>query len=183
MESEEFQIRYGETSNEGFVDLLFRNVLDRAPAQSGLSAWTALLDGGMTREALVTEFMNTPEFVIRTAGELRRFMLSFGQDDNITAASTHAVLSGGMFADNFFFISPESDEGMLDGLVTSDQVVTDFEAWDAVLFADFGYASVGEALGEFEQDGDDVVFDDQGMTITFLDTTLDMFDINSVAIA
>lgn len=182
MESDEFQTRFGDSSNEDFVRLLFNNVLGRQPAQSGLEAWTARLDAGDSRAELVADFMNTPEFVQRTAASLDIFMQGFGEDDTLLAMSETAVLSGGLFADTFQFVAPGTENSLAASLVTSSQVVTDLEAWDRVRLDGFGYDAAHEALDHFRQDGDDVIFADHGMTITFLDTDLAMIDAEMISL-
>ncbi|NVJ64756.1 MAG: DUF4214 domain-containing protein [Flavobacteriaceae bacterium] len=184
MEGPEFQLRYGETTDAEFIVLLFQNVLGRDPAASGLEAWTGLLEGGMSREEVVTSFMNTAEFVLLTEAELEVFMRGFGQDDYLAASSEWAVLSGGLYADTFAFLAPNSSESsVIDDMAASVQVVTDLEAWDSIELNGFGYASDAEALSHFAQVGDDVVFQDQNMTITFIDTELAMIDEDMLLVA
>ena len=47
-QSEEFVSLYGSVSNDEFVTLLYRNVLNREPDESGLSYWRAVLNDGFT---------------------------------------------------------------------------------------------------------------------------------------
>ena len=61
--SEEFEATYGALSNLGFVEQLYRNVLDREGDAAGVEAFTAALDGGRSRASVVLEFANAPEFV------------------------------------------------------------------------------------------------------------------------
>ncbi|MDH3299936.1 MAG: DUF4214 domain-containing protein [Acidimicrobiia bacterium] len=44
--SKEFRTRYGNLSNEAYVDLVYANVLDRRPDAAGRRYWTRLLDSG-----------------------------------------------------------------------------------------------------------------------------------------
>jgi hypothetical protein len=64
--SPEFQQRYGAPSNPEFVELLYRNVLDRAPDEAGLANWTNALDHGLSRADALADFSSSPEFVAKT---------------------------------------------------------------------------------------------------------------------
>ena len=61
--SAEFQGRYGNLGDAAFVELLYDNVLDRAPDPEGLSAWTDALASGMTRSEVVTGFSESLEYI------------------------------------------------------------------------------------------------------------------------
>jgi hypothetical protein len=65
--STEFTNTYGALANEQFVDLVYQNVLGRAPDAAGRSYWLSRLAAGMKRGALMTEFSEGPEFIARTA--------------------------------------------------------------------------------------------------------------------
>jgi len=60
--SAEFQQTFGALDNQGFVEQLFRNVLDREGDAGGIAAFTASLDSGRERASVVTEFANSAEF-------------------------------------------------------------------------------------------------------------------------
>ncbi len=60
--SAEFQQRYGALSNAQFVDLVYQNVLGRAADAPGLAFWTAQMNAGMTRGALMVQFSESPEY-------------------------------------------------------------------------------------------------------------------------
>ncbi|MEM9133404.1 MAG: DUF4214 domain-containing protein [Actinomycetota bacterium] len=64
--SSEFVTAYGSLSNAGFVDLVYANVLDRAPDAEGRAHWIAQLDAGMSRGAVMTGFSESTEFVANT---------------------------------------------------------------------------------------------------------------------
>jgi alpha-tubulin suppressor-like RCC1 family protein len=53
IDSAEFQQKYGNTDNKSFVNLLYTNILHRAPDPAGLSYWTDVLNNGGTSRALV----------------------------------------------------------------------------------------------------------------------------------
>ena len=55
-------------------------------------------------------------------------------------------------------------------------IVYGLQDWDILHFADFGYADAAAALSNFTQSGNDVLFSDQGVDITFSDTLLANID-------
>lgn len=63
IDSPEYRRRFGEPSDGGFIDLLYRNVLDRPPDAGGRSFWLTQLDDGMRRRRVVVLFSESPEFV------------------------------------------------------------------------------------------------------------------------
>lgn len=64
--SSEFDQRYGNLSNRQFVELVYRNVLERTGEPSGITYWTGLLDSARaTRGRVMTGFSESPEFVLR----------------------------------------------------------------------------------------------------------------------
>ena len=70
--SDEFRTRFGDLGNEQFVNLLYRNVLGRAPDEAGQAYWSAALDGGAGRGPIMVGFSESPEFVSATASEVVR---------------------------------------------------------------------------------------------------------------
>lgn len=65
--SAEFQATYGAVGNEGFVTLLYNNVLDRNPDATGLANWTERLeDGSWSRAQVVIGFSQSAEFIAKT---------------------------------------------------------------------------------------------------------------------
>jgi beta-glucanase (GH16 family) len=60
--SAEFQAEYGSLSNTAFVDLLYQNVLGRAPDPGGQANWVNVLNSNsMTRASVVLGFSNSTE--------------------------------------------------------------------------------------------------------------------------
>lgn len=60
--SPEFQWRYGSNvSDQAFVYQLYQNVLDRAPEAAGFNYWVDAMHNGMSREAVLTSFSESPE--------------------------------------------------------------------------------------------------------------------------
>ncbi len=64
--SQEFINRYGNLSNEEFVRLLYRNVLDREPDQEGFDHWVGVLNSGYPRGAVMIAFSESIEFIRKT---------------------------------------------------------------------------------------------------------------------
>lgn len=52
-ESPEFTEKYGQLSNEDYVRQLFRNVLGREGAESGIEYWVGHLDNGVSRARIL----------------------------------------------------------------------------------------------------------------------------------
>lgn len=65
--SPEFQARYGGLDAPGFVTQLYGNVLGRAPNSTDLNYWVGRIEGGLSREAVVLHFAESPEHKLRTA--------------------------------------------------------------------------------------------------------------------
>lgn len=64
--SPEFRDRYGEVGSAEFVDLLYRNVLDRAADPEGQAYWTqGLASGRLDRDDVVLAFSESPEHVAK----------------------------------------------------------------------------------------------------------------------
>jgi len=63
VESVEFQNTYGDLDNLAFIEQLYLNVLDRPGDDQGVADFTEALIGGRSRESVVFELANSPEFV------------------------------------------------------------------------------------------------------------------------
>ncbi len=48
-----------------FITLLYSSVLDRSPDPAGLKHWIGLLEGGKSRESVMSWFFKSPEYKIR----------------------------------------------------------------------------------------------------------------------
>ncbi|MCR9127135.1 MAG: DUF4214 domain-containing protein [Rhodobacteraceae bacterium] len=160
--SPEFQATYGALDNSGFVDLLYRNVLDRAPDAAGRDGWLGVLSGGATRAEVVRGFAQSPEFVDATVPDLVRWMRGLGDDDRIEGRGGINVMAGGFMSDTF--VLRPRDEG--------DHRILDLEPWDRLDLSDFLYVQPERAFQSMHEDGDDVVFADLGVTARFIDTAL-----------
>lgn len=65
--SPEFVNRYGALSDPSFVDLVYRNVLDRAPDTTGRAHWISVLAARTaSRGTVMIGFSESPEFVRKT---------------------------------------------------------------------------------------------------------------------
>lgn len=65
--SEEFMLMYGSNpSDESFIDLLYENVLDRSPDQSGYDFWIGALNRGLSRAGALAEFSESVENIRNT---------------------------------------------------------------------------------------------------------------------
>ena len=73
--SVEFQSRYGNLTDSGFVTQLYLNVLGRVPSSSELSAWVSLIQNGdasgthYTREMVLVGFAESPENIAKTTAD------------------------------------------------------------------------------------------------------------------
>lgn len=70
-DSAEFKTRYGSTSNGQFVDLVYRNVLERAPDAMGRAYWLNRLNTKqITRGECLLFFSDSPEYKAKTAQQV-----------------------------------------------------------------------------------------------------------------
>jgi serralysin len=68
MAAPEFRSRFGAPGDAQFLDLLYRNVLDRAPDAPGLAFHLARLEGGTSRAEVLLDFAQSPENQAALAG-------------------------------------------------------------------------------------------------------------------
>lgn len=64
----EFALRYGTLDDGGFVDLVYKNVLNRKPDASGRAYWIDMLAKGLYRGQLMTRFSEAPEYLQKSNG-------------------------------------------------------------------------------------------------------------------
>jgi Ca2+-binding RTX toxin-like protein len=160
--SREFANTYGSASNADFVNALYQNVLDRGADTAGFNYWTDTLDNGASRADVLTGFSESREFRNASSDELFSYVKDMGTQDVLAGNGGANTLSGGYFSDSFVF---STDAG-------SSHTVTDLEIWDTMDFTAFGYDSSADATANMMQSGSDVVFADQNVTVTLLDTQL-----------
>lgn len=78
MGAPEFTARFGMPSDEGFVTLLYDNVLGRAPDAAGLARWVGDLGSGTSRAEVIVGFSESAEFRANTGVAAQ----SFGQGNS-----------------------------------------------------------------------------------------------------
>ncbi len=66
MGAPEWSDTYGPVDDDTFVDLVYRNVLDRGPDAGGLAYWQGRLGGGDERAVILLGFSESPEFITST---------------------------------------------------------------------------------------------------------------------
>jgi hypothetical protein len=76
--SAEFQRTYGTLSNSAFVQLVYNNVLGRAPDSGGLAYWTDILNSGWPRGVVMTGFSESEEYRDNVANEMVVIMVYRG---------------------------------------------------------------------------------------------------------
>lgn len=76
--SSEFKTKYGNTTNEQFVKLVYVNVFNRQPDASGLAYWVKKLDQGMSRGTVLTNFSESSEGKRRLEGWVGATLLGLG---------------------------------------------------------------------------------------------------------
>ncbi|MBN9889838.1 DUF4214 domain-containing protein [Salipiger abyssi] len=165
VKSPEFQDTYGDVDNAGFVTLLYNNALGREPDAQGLARWTGELDRGTPKETVVRGFVQSPELIQNTEAALEDWVRAQGRDDVLDAGDGENVLFGGMLSDTFLF---DASRG-------GTHKVMDLESWDNLRFYGFGYDRDADVRAHMTQVEEDVVFEDQGVTVTLIG--IDMADI------
>ncbi|UWR24446.1 DUF4214 domain-containing protein [Sulfitobacter sp. S190] len=160
--SAEFQATYGTLPDGEFVDLLYQNVLGRGADDAGRQGWLDVLADGGTRAEVVRGFAQSDEFRSATAEPLKAWIRDQGVQDVLDGGAGHNMLSGGAMSDRFVF-SPEQG---------GTHEVVDLEAWDYLDFAAFGYDTAAQVRARIAQDGDDLVFADQGVSVVLHNTVL-----------
>ncbi|MCA0998640.1 DUF4214 domain-containing protein [Alloyangia pacifica] len=162
--SAEFASDYGDFDNGDYVQALYNNVLGRDADAKGLENWTERLDTGlMSRSEVLIGFSESAEFRASMADDIEEWIMAQGPDDVLMGNGGDNMLSGGLLSDRFVF---STDAG-------SSHHVVDLESWDMLDFSAFGYASADDAMAKMMQEGDDLVFMDQDVTVTLQDQTLD----------
>jgi hypothetical protein len=98
--SSEFKTKYGTLSNGAFVDLVYENVLHRAPDASGRAHWKSVLDTKQkNRGAVMTSFSESSENTRKMASEVTSVLLRRGMLRHLPTAGEYtddqAYLDGG----------------------------------------------------------------------------------------
>ncbi|MCU1352329.1 MAG: domain protein beta Propeller [Acidimicrobiales bacterium] len=99
--SAEFQNTYGSLSNQAFVKLVYKNVLDRNADANGLAFWTKKLDDkAKTRGDVMAGFSESPEAKRLLAPQVDSVLIALGMlrvmpDADLFADSVDYLRSGG----------------------------------------------------------------------------------------
>jgi Domain of unknown function (DUF4214) len=173
--SAEFQSKYGALDDGAFVSLLYNNVLHRNAEPEGFTNWKSLLDGGTSRTEVVIGFSESQEFKNNTADPMVSYMRTANPAWNsiLDGGAGNDTISGGMGADTFVFTQ---------NALGSDHIY-DFQSWDTLQLSGFGYADAAAAFSHMTQSGANVVFADQGQTITFHGNSLGQVLKSNVAVS
>lgn len=165
VDSPEFAAAYGALADADFVALLYRNVLDRAPDQAGLQGWLAQLASGQaSRQAVVTGFSDSREFIAATAPGLKAWMRAAEGGDvldpGLSGPGGTDLLHGGAGADEFVFRAIAGADTVL-----ARAVIADPEPWDLLRFQGFGYATAADVRARIVRHDDGALFHDQGVEV------------------
>jgi Tol biopolymer transport system component len=161
--SAEFQARYGNQDNAGFVTLLYQNVLGRAPDAGGLAFWKGQLDtAAQTRTQVVTGFSESAEYTAGTRAGTDAFMRNVMTtwSDTLVGGAGDDQLTGGRGSDRFVFLKSEGGNDTIYG----------FESFDSLELTGFGFGTSAAALAAISQQGANAVLSYTGGSITFADT-------------
>ncbi len=159
--SADFESRYGDVSNERFITLAFRNVLQKDPTDTERTTWAATLATGYSRGAFMLALTESESFVRRTgttaplAGYLRWYPSGthwYCGDGSLNGLVTAPLTGETLHADYMFRNDNSADanfgvytldngarnvalaEGTLPGLMTTYR-------WDGSFSGDGSYGS------------------------------------------
>lgn len=168
MKSSEYRSSFGGLGNKDFVAQLYQTALDRVGSASEVGAWASLLAKGMSRKKIVMAFIDSAEAQAKSLPKIDAYFHSESSaelNDILDGGAGDDLLVGGLGADTFVF----------DAAATGSDVVADLDPWDILLFDGYTFADLSEVPELLRQEGDDVIFESSGQTITFLDTQLSDF--------
>ena len=167
--SPEFSNTYGTLDDAAFVNLLYRNVLNRDADEGGLNFWLNRLatsedTPNVARANVVLGFSESQEYQNRTNTALDSYMRSIQPlwTDVLEGGAGNDTMNGGTGSDIFVFRQGQGGSDVIHG----------FEAWDELQFSRFGYDEVSDVLANMTQQGANVVFNHRGQEITFVNTQL-----------
>ncbi|MBY0453850.1 MAG: DUF4214 domain-containing protein [Burkholderiaceae bacterium] len=119
-QSAEFVNRYGSLSNDGFVNLVYQNVLGRQPDAAGKAYWLSQLNGGLSRGSLMIGFSDSPENQSKTANAVQITMGYVGLLRRSPSASDHAYWLAEIAAGRNTLL------GFIDGILKSTEYAQRF---------------------------------------------------------
>ena len=146
--SGEFQATYGALDDGGFVTLLYRNVLDRAPDQAGFDYWTGELAGRQARADVVAGFSESAEHVASMASSLARGATWLGDAAAETVARLYLATfernpdEGGLASWLDLLGSGTSKVQMAESFAASAEFQATYGALDNGGFVDLMYVNV-----------------------------------------
>ncbi|MEZ5182065.1 MAG: DUF4214 domain-containing protein [Acidimicrobiales bacterium] len=88
--SSEFVRRYGALSDRAFVELVYRNVFDRAGDPGGVSYWTRKVAAGTPRGTVMAQMSESSEHVGRSAPIVRPITAAFAMVGRLPTAAERA---------------------------------------------------------------------------------------------
>ena len=154
--STEFQNTYGALDGEGFVSLLYVNVLGRQADDTGLASWLSQMDAGLSRNQVVLGFSQSAEFKNNTNNDYNNWLLSQGRDDVLHGGEGSNQLFGGLQSDVFVF----------DASLKGQNVISDMEVVDRLQFDGFGFETKSAAREAFTAYQTGAVFEHSGVQVT-----------------
>ena len=140
--SSEFQTTYGSLSDESFIDLVYANVLNRAPDADGRAYWLGQLAAGVARGTVMIGFADSGEYISRT---------------QTTAPTTSAEAQVTRLYQAFFLRPPDADgltywsgqvnagvslQNVASAFVTSDEFVAEYGSLSDTQFVTLVYTNV-----------------------------------------
>lgn len=143
--SPEFFGQNGQISDRDYVVLVYQNVLDRAPEDSGLNHWTAQLESGaMTRGAVMLGFSDSAEYKV-TSGLIEE--LRAGSDGRSIERLYKAYFLRDADASGLSYWHGQEDHGrtlvqISDFLAESDEFVERYGELDSEEFVSLIYLNV-----------------------------------------
>ena len=161
LQSDEFIARFGANStDETFVRLLYRNILNREPDEGGYQYWLGQLkSGNITREEMIVVFSDSPEFRTNTAQLMDEFLneaaqISLGNTDREYEIPDDNVYGGSLWNDAPLGLNVSETsiaEDALPGAVVAQLTPVDVDAQEA-----FSYEIV-DPTGTFAIFGNELV--------------------------
>lgn len=156
LSSREFALN-GTLDDQGFAEHVLAGLSGDAAGAIDLDTAVALLAGGVDRADFVAAMS-----ILAESSELNTWMRSNGTDDVLVGGTGDNTLYGGLLSDRFVF--DPSDGG--------EQRIMDLEAWDILDLTGFGFADIEGARAAFEQQGEDLMFTEQGVSVFIKDFAL-----------
>lgn len=156
MGSQEFALR-GVLGDRDFAEQVLTGLNGGTPGPVDLDTATAILHNGVARSDFVAAMLTLSE-----PTGLTEWMRAEGADDVLLAGAGKNTLMGGLKSDTFVFMQADG----------STNTVLDLEAWDYIDLDGFGYTTQAQARAVMTEVDGNLLFEDQGVQINFVDTML-----------